>query len=150
MDTLALRRVLPLGGLRTARRARGTAVWLWLAAALWFAACSQAPSARAEGEGWTATLEWSPQRLRALQPARLVLRVTDRSGGPVRLQELHAQADMPEMSHEPEEIRFRQAGEGTYEAAHKFSMDGRWRVRVTGRWDRTPFQATFELAVGGP
>lgn len=81
---------------------------------------------------------------------RLVLRVADRSGRAVRLQEVHAQADMPEMSHEPEEIRFWPAGEGTYEAAHNFSMDGRWRVRVTGRWDRTPFQATFELAVGGP
>ncbi|MFN3285725.1 MAG: FixH family protein [bacterium] len=124
--------------------------WLWLAAALLLVACGQRASAKVEGDGWVATLEWSPRGLKALRPAQLVLRVQDRSGRPVDLLGLQAQADMPEMSHEPDPVRFRRTSEGTYEASHNFSMDGLWRVRVRGRWDGGAVEATFHLTVGGP
>jgi len=124
--------------------------WLWLLAVLAVAACGQAGSARAEGDGWKAELRWSPPRPRALQEARLVLRVWDREGRPADVRELEAVADMPEMSHEPDRLRFRPVGQGTYEAAHKFSMDGGWRVRVTGRVGDAELEAEFPLSVGGP
>lgn len=124
--------------------------WFWLAAVLLLAACGQRASAKVEGDGWVATLEWTPQPLKTLRPAQLVLRVHDRSGRPVSLRDLEARADMPEMSHEPDPVRFRRTSEGTYEASHNFSMDGLWRIRVTGRWDGGTLEATFRVTVGGP
>lgn len=125
--------------------------WAWLAVALALSACgTPRGSAQAAGDGWKAVLEWSPARLRALQPARLVLRVVDGSGRPVQLEDLRAQADMPEMSHDPDPVQFRKTGQGTYEATHKFSMDGRWRIRVTASGPGGKLDASFELSVGGP
>ncbi len=125
--------------------------WAWLAVALTLSACgTPAGSAQAAGDGWKAVLEWSPARLRALQPARLVLRVVDGSGQPVELEDLRAQADMPEMSHDPDPVQFRRTGQGTYEATHEFSMDGRWRIRLTASWPGGKLDASFELSVGGP
>lgn len=106
--------------------------WLSLLLAVLLAGCSvPAGSAEVRGQGWTATLEWSPQRPKALQPARLVLRVRDPAGRPLPVEALEARADMPEMS-------------------HKFSMDGLWRVRVTGRVPGSRLEANFELTVGSP
>ncbi len=125
--------------------------WLSVLLAGVLAACS-APggSAQAYGQGWTATLEWSPQRPKALQPARLVLRIRDPSGRPLQVEALQARADMPAMSHEPDRLQFRRTGEGTYEATHNFSMDGLWRVRVTGTFPAGRLEASFELTVGTP
>ncbi len=112
--------------------------------------CGRPAAARVEGEGWTATLTWSPQRVHALQPVRLVLNVRDRAGRPLDVEGLEVGADMPDMSHEPDELHFQRTGPGTYETTHSFSMDGPWRVRVTGRWVGGSLEATFHLSVGGP
>jgi len=125
--------------------------WLCLLLAVLLASCSvPAGSAEVRGQGWTATLEWSPQRPKALQPARLVLRVRDPSGRPLQVEALQARADMPEMSHDPDHLQFRRTGEGTYEATHNFSMDGLWRVRVTATFPAGRLEASFELTVGTP
>lgn len=55
---------------------------------------------------------------------------------------------MPEMTHEPEEILFRQTGPGRYEAQHTFSMDGRWEIKVAGEAEGVRILATFTLHVG--
>jgi nitrogen fixation protein FixH len=125
--------------------------WLCLLLAVLLASCSvPAGSAEVRGQGWTATLEWSPQRPKALQPARLVLRVRDPAGRPLPVEALEARADMPEMSHDPDPLPFQRTAEGTYEATHNFSMDGLWRVRVTGRVPGSRLEANFELTVGSP
>lgn len=129
----------------------GSLIWIWFAAGLALVACSPpAGSATVVGDGWKVTLEWSPGRPKALQPAHLVLRVGDRADRPLEVEALQAEADMPEMSHKPDELRFRKIGQGTYEAVHTFSMDGRWRVRVTGIVTGSGLEASFELNVGGP
>ncbi len=126
------------------------AAWAWLAVVVWVTACSRPAAARVEGDGWTATLTWSPQRVHALQPVRLVLNVRDRTGQPVDVEGLEVRADMPDMSHDPDLVPFQRTGPGTYEATHSFSMDGLWRLRVTGQMARGGFEATFDLSVGGP
>ncbi len=125
--------------------------WLSLLLAVLLAGCS-APGGSAEvrGQGWTATLEWSPQRPKALQPARLVLRIRDLSGRPLPVEALEVRADMPEMSHDPDRLQFQRTAEGTYEATHNFSMDGLWRVQVTGTVPGGRLEASFELTVGAP
>lgn len=123
---------------------------VWLAFALLLVACSRPPVVTVRGEGWVADLSWSPGRLRALQPARLSLKVHRADGSPADVGGMKARADMPEMSHDPEPVRFRRTGPGSYEAEHVFSMDGRWRVQVRGDVAGTWMDARFELVVGSP
>ncbi len=123
---------------------------LWLVLAVSAVGCSQPAAARVEGDGWIATLTWYPQRVHALQPVRLILNVRDRAGRPVDMEGLEVRADMPDMSHKPDVLPFYRTGPGTYEATHSFSMDGLWRVRVTGRLAAGRLDATFTLSVGGP
>lgn len=130
-------------------RCDGAVRLVWLAAVLLLVGCSRPPAATVRGEGWAATLSWSPTMLRALQPARLSLRVEDRRGRPVDVEGIDARADMPDMSHEAEPVRFRRTGAGSYMAEHVFSMDGLWRIHVTGRVGGMPLDARFDLAVGG-
>ena len=121
---------------------------LWLSLTILLVACGQQASARAEGEGWVAILEWSPKPPVSLQPARLVLRVQDDRGNPLSLEGLQAEADMEEMAHDPEPVQFRLVGDGVYETTHTFSMDGSWSVRVEGRWRGGQLRARFTVSVG--
>ncbi|MDR5709290.1 MAG: FixH family protein [Armatimonadota bacterium] len=111
-------------------------------------ACAPNPTAQVSGEGWKVSLEWFPARPQALRPVTLRLRIQDGTGHPLAITNLQVRASMPEMTHEPEEIPFRQAGPGHYEAQHAFSMDGRWEIRVSGQAEGVRILATFTLDAG--
>lgn len=123
-----------------------TARALVAACLLLAAGCASGTSLRAYGEGWSATLSWTPRRPVALQPVVLRLRLTGPADAPLEVLELQAEAGMPEMDHGVEAVEFRRMAPGVYEARHVFSMDGRWVIRIRGKAGRS--DASFVVHVG--
>jgi nitrogen fixation protein FixH len=119
-----------------------------LAVILLIAACSPPPTVvTVAGEGWRAELAWTSQPV-ALRPVTLRLRFVDAAGRPLAVGDLSAKANMPEMDHGADPVRFLPAAEGVFEAAHTFSMDGAWMIRAEWQSGARRESAEFRIDVG--
>jgi len=89
-----------------------------------------------------------PRAVAALRPVTLQVRCADRRGRPVTAQMIEARLSMPEMAHGEETVTLQPAGDGRYEAAHTFSMDGVWELEVHGVAAGKEFRTRVPIRIG--
>ena len=111
------------------------------------AGCGARPEAAASG-GVATELTVFPKSPAALRPATLRLRFTDDRGRAVTPDVLEAEVQMAGMVHGAERLAFRSVGEGRYEAAHVFSMDGTWEIQVRATIGANTYATRRSLGVG--
>jgi nitrogen fixation protein FixH len=118
-----------------------------LATVVLIAGCAPSPAVVVTGEEWRAELTWTSQPV-ALRPVTLRLRFVDAAGRPLAVGDLSAKANMPEMDHGAETVRFLPTADGVFEAAHTFSMDGAWMIRAEWQSGARRESAQFRIEVG--
>lgn len=119
-----------------------------LATVVLIAGCAPSPAVVVTREEWRAELTWTSQPV-ALRPVTLRLRFVDAAGRPLAVGDLSAKANMPEMDHGADPVRFLPAADGVFEAAHTFSMDGAWMIRAEWQSGARRESAEFRIDVGG-
>lgn len=124
------------------------AAWLATVAVLVIQGCSQASSTFVANGEWMVSLVTQPQRPAALRPVNLQLTIRNNSSAFIIVDDLTAEAQMPEMSHEKTRLDFRAVSPGRYQATTTFSMDGNWRIVLRGRHSGRGFTAQLHLQVG--
>lgn len=72
-----------------------------------------------------------PRLPRSLDPAALVVRVTNRMGKPVSGAKVIVSLAMPTMDMGENKVTMNEGAEGTYAGTGRFTMAGAWRVTVS-------------------
>jgi len=122
--------------------------WVWLGfVAVLAAACGGRSPAATSGDVQV-ELSAAPRTIAALRPVTLELRFTDQHGRPLAPQTVEARASMPEMAHGAENVTFKPVGQGRYEAAHTFSMDGQWEIEVQALIEGKQIMTRVSIRVG--
>lgn len=112
------------------------------------AGCVQAPETSVANGGWTISFATQPQQPAALRPVTLQLTIRDGANTLMAVDELTAEARMPEMSHQETRVVFRAVSPGRYQATTTFSMDGVWEIALEGRRSGRIYIARLPLQVG--
>lgn len=112
------------------------------------AGCAQAPETSVAGGEWRVWLATQPQHAAALRPVTLQLTIRNGAKTLMAVDELTAEARMPEMLHQSTRVVFRPVSPGRYQATTTFSMDGGWEIALEGRRSGRTYIARLPLQVG--
>jgi nitrogen fixation protein FixH len=115
--------------------------------ALLAAGCGGPPHAAAP-DGIAVEVSTLPRSVAALRPVTLAVRCRVPGGRPAAARITEARLTMPKMVHGTENIVLHPIGDGRYEAAHTFSMDGVWHLEIRGVAGGRPFTAQVPIRVG--